>query len=333
MFRTAMGGFNKEDVNKYIVDINNEFFVKEEDFNKEIASLKEKLAISAERLNELVASLSSVTELEEKLAAAEKNAAEANAKLMEENTARLAAEAKLDEALAAADELKNSLSTKEDELKSALDAVDVLKASLAAKDEELKAALDAADGLKASLSAKDEELKSALDALEKPCSSESPEETHSENETAHVASDIEKLRLYDELRGNIGDIMISANKNADDIVKGAERRAADMARASKEKADALKRRLTVLTGRTVATLKKNAIQNADNCVKEFRACTDDISHMSRAMTSNLEKKYAELNAKMEAVGNELEEGIKNALREFDKGCNSIRGSINSETEK
>lgn len=289
MFRSSMSGFNKEDVNKYIIDMNNEFTAKEEEYKCEINSLKQRLAVSAERLNEAATSLETVSETKEQLKAAEdmltseKEAREAAEK------GRIDAESRLSEAQAKLEELMTKLA----------------------------------------------ETESALSSVKKELS-EIPPVLATEgniNVLDNSETDSDKIRLYDELRGNIGDIIINANKNADDIVKEAEKKASAIADTSREKAEAAKRKLTVVTGRTIASLKKNAILNADSCVREFRAYSEDISHSSRAMTINLEKKYAELASKMETLGNELEEGIKSVLRDFDKSCNSIKVGLTSETDK
>ena len=282
MFRASMNGFNKEDVNKYIIDINNEFSAKEEDYKKEIASLSEKLREASE-------SISKTSELEGRLAEAENNSALLSDKLIVETDARVNAEKALEEAVKEAQALKEALTIKE-----------------------------------AELTAAEAELNELRTMSEKLNNDDSEDE---------LDTNCEKIRLYDELRGNIGDILLNANKNADDIIKDAERKAADLTRVSRERADAAKRRLTVISGRTVAALRKNAILNADNCVREFRAYTDDISHLSRTMTVNLEKKYADLSMKMESLGNELEEGIKSVLREFDKSCTSAKNSVNTESDK
>ncbi len=296
LFRSSMNGFNKEDVNRYIIEMNNEFASKDEESKGEITSLKEKLAISAERLNEASVAVSERDALCEKLQLA-----------LAENE-KLSAE--LEEKTKQANEINTELAKKEAELTAAA-------GTLAEKEKELL-----------SVSSELETLRSYIADLQS--SLITPEANSPCNENDDTA---EKLRLYDELRGNIGDILLKANKNADDIVKEAEKKADDISRDSKEKADSAKRRLAVVAGRTIAIMKKKAILNADNCVKELKAYSDDVAHTSRAMTASLEKKYSELSTKMEAYSYELEEGIKAALREFDKGCNNIKSGLNTETDK
>lgn len=286
MFRGSVSGFNKEDVNKYIIEMNTEFSAKEEEYKAEIESLKSKLAISAEKLNEAVTALDSVSELEARCRCAE-------------------------------DELEH-----EKKLRGVADEM------LAVESERTMVLEAELEGAKARIASLENELASRPITVEAP---DKEEEIKSIDENGEC--DCDKVKLYDELRDNIGDILLKANKNADDIIKDAERKAASVESASRERSEAAKRRLTVITGRTVASLKKNAIMNADSCVREFRAYSDDISASTRAMCSNLEKKYLALSARMEALGNELEEGIKSTLRDFDKSCSGIKASVTTEADR
>ena len=286
MFRGSVSGFNKEDVNKYIIEMNTEFSAKEEEYKAEIESLKSKLAISAEKLNEAVTALDSVSELEARCRCAE-------------------------------DELEH-----EKKLRGVADEM------LAVESERTMVLEAELEGAKARIASLENELAARPITVEAP---DKEEEIKLIDENGE--SDCDKVKLYDELRGNIGDILLKANKNADDIVKEAERKAAVIENTSRERAEAAKRRLTVVTGRTVASLKKNAIHNADSCVREFRSYSEDISATTRAMNASLEKKYLTLTAKMEALGNELEEGIKSTLRDFDKSCSGIKSTVLVDNDK
>jgi len=281
LFRSSMSGFNKEDVNNYIIDVNREFSAKEDEYKAEIVLLKKKLEEADAKIAEADGMRNAFEELNSKLVTVEQD-------LETEKIARSEAEENLRVANCMIDELK------------------------AALDETVAALEEAKNPSESVINELAPETTDGLDTLE---------------------TDTDKARLYDELRENIGDIMLNATKNADEIIKEAEKKASAIAGTSREKAEAVKRKLTVVTGRTIASLKRNAILNADNCVREFRTYTDDIAHSSKAMANNLEKKYAELSSRMEALGAELEEGIKIVLRDFDKSCGGIKAGLYTDSDK
>lgn len=292
MFRKSVRGFNKEDVNSYIVSTNNEFSAREEKMNSEIADLKHKLAISAERLNEAGAEAQNARGLEERLKATEEELAIAQRKLKESEA-----------------------------------QIDILKARLSEALEDLSNANAAIDKLAENSVLLEEDVTASTDYTSvREASTEEPD-------GMTYASDSEKVRLYDEMSRNVGEILLSANSNADRIIRDARVKADALANEGTERAETVRRQLSVVTGRTVAALKKNAIRNADSCIRELKLYSDGISQSTQEMSADLERKYAELNTKMEALGNELEDGIKAVMRDFDKKCNTIKSSIVAETEK
>lgn len=86
LFRSSVRGFNKSDVNTYIVSANQDFSAREAALNAEIASLKKKLSVSAQRLNEAVMSSQRVPELEEQLSSAVRELESSSAKLKSADT-------------------------------------------------------------------------------------------------------------------------------------------------------------------------------------------------------------------------------------------------------
>lgn len=298
MFRKSVRGFNREDVNSYIVSTSNEFSAREERLNSEISSLRRKLSVSAERLNEA------------------KNEAQASNEL----------KARLREA-------EERLSAFENELADARSRADDLTSQL----RETEGLLSAANAENKSLSERLRTLEETLSKTNKADSSADSEpaaaKESSAGSTALSSEDCDKVRLYDEMSRNVGDILLNANMNAERIVRDARLQADGIAVDGAERAEAARRQLTVVTGRTVAALKKNAIRNADCCIREFKLYSDSISQSTQGLSAELEQKFAALNARMEALGNELEDGIKTVMRDFDRKCNTIKSTIAAENEK
>ncbi len=280
LFRSSVRGFNKNDVNSYIVSTNNEFSARETALNAEIASLKHKLSVSAERLNEAVVASQNIQELEKAL-----------------------------------NETKNRLENTESELASAKESVERLENELKTSGEEREA-----------LKVRVRELEESIESREAECA----EKTTSYEPCANAD---EKSKMYDELSRNIGEIMLNANRNAERIVRDAELRANTLTSGGLERTDNAKKQLTLVTGRAVAAMKKSAIRNADSYIREFKQYTENVAKSSRALSSELERKYAELSARADALGNELEEAMKAVIRDYDRKCNAIKTSIASESDK
>ena len=85
LFRTSLGGFNREDVNNYIEKLNNELAEREKLAKKKLEAAEAKCRELADRIAELEATTAKVAELESEAQAREKLIAEYIEKVEPEN--------------------------------------------------------------------------------------------------------------------------------------------------------------------------------------------------------------------------------------------------------
>ena len=226
-FRTSMGGFNKDDVNMYILRQSREFKEKEENYKKEI----EKLSCQIEVMN---IDFDEIETLREKLS-----------KITSDT-----------------DEYEKKIS----------------------------------------------EYKFRIEELEKALAEKSAEASKDDKEP-----DFNKIRMYDQLSSQIGEIIIGANKNADDVIKKAETAAKKLLEESEKNAIEAKARLQVAFDSIISGLRKDIEAETDSCIKEFRSYTQSINSGSQNMIAEIEKRYSEMSDKITSYSDALEDSVKSRV--------------------
>ncbi|MCI9448749.1 MAG: hypothetical protein HFE30_00635 [Clostridiales bacterium] len=226
-FRTSMGGFNKDDVNMYILRQSREFKEKEENYKKEI----EKLSCQIEVMN---IDFDEIETLREKLS-----------KITSDT-----------------DEYEKKIS----------------------------------------------EYKFRIEELEKALAEKSAEASKDDK-----APDFNKIRMYDQLSSQIGEIIIGANKNADDVIKKAETAAKKLLEESEKNAIEAKARLQVAFDSIISGLRKDIEAETDSCIKEFRSYTQSINSGSQNMIAEIEKRYSEMSDKITSYSDALEDSVKSRV--------------------
>lgn len=226
-FRTSMGGFNKDDVNMYILRQSREFKEKEENYKKEI----EKLSCQIEVMNK---DSDEIETLREKLSEITSDTVEYEKKISE--------------------------------------------------------------------------YKFRIEELEKALAEKSAEASKVDK-----APDFNKIRMYDQLSSQIGEIIIGANKNADDVIKKAETAAKKLLEESEKNAIEAKARLQVAFDSIISGLRKDIEAETDSCIKEFRSYTQSINSGSQNMIAEIEKRYSEMSDKITSYSDALEDSVKSRV--------------------
>lgn len=226
-FRTSMGGFNKDDVNMYILRQSREFKEKEENYKKEI----EKLSCQIEVMNKDSDEIETLRE-------------------------------KLSKITSDTDEYEKKIS----------------------------------------------KYKLRIEELEKALAEKSAEASKVDK-----APDFNKIRMYDQLSSQIGEIIIGANKNADDVIKKAETAAKKLLEESEKNAIEAKARLQVAFDSIISGLRKDIEAETDSCIKEFRSYTQSINSGSQNMIAEIEKRYSEMSDKITSYSDALEDSVKSRV--------------------
>ncbi len=307
MFRSALSGYNKDDVNRYILETDRRY--KEE---------KDKLAKDIEDMGRFNVELASKNEaLTEQTAAGTARIAE-----LEAEVARLTEEAKATEETlrditkrhdfykAQTDAQNDALAKAKDEKTSLNDKIAALTEEGRKKDEQLKANAEkyAAD-LATLRQAYEDEIKTAKDS-------------------AKVGDDVSyKLDMYDKISSQIGDILINANRNADEILTTAKREAEKLLRDANteatENATRMKTDISASADRTMREIREEFAGSMAGCASEIQTCITELQYEANALLALLQKKQAEVGERLEFYNTGVAEMIKERLGELDSDCDHI----------
>ncbi len=307
MFRTSISGYNKDDVNRYILDMDRKNREKTEELTKKADDLlktNEELTAKVDLLEQNnTDSAEQLRALEEELnRLKEENKAQAES--IEEITkryefCRIQTEAQ-NEALAKAKEEKTALNEK----------IETLTEESRAKDAQIKANAEkyAAD-IETLRSAYDNEIKQVKDS-------------------AKVDESVAyKLDMYDRISSQIGDILINANRNSDEIISSARTEAEKLLTHAKTEAAESSARMQdgirSCADRAMDEMKDEFTSNMTNCVKEIQTCITDIQYETNALLSFLNRKQTEMNERIEFYHGNLSDTIGGKLQEMENRCSGI----------
>ncbi len=285
-FRSAMRGFNKEDVNAYVIELNREFSDKESELLDQINNLRRALEESEKEKNKIV------EDMEELRNAVAENGvlAESLTKITEER----------DKLLVLIEEQNNN--------------VELLQNKIDHLTEELKTQLDTNALSEKTIT----ELKGKLNSAETQLST-----LINENDTiTSTDSDAEIISKYEHISSQIGDILISANKNADEIVKNAYTEAKKTRAESIKAAEHERLRIEAAVAAIIFAINNDLENGVDGCIREFKNYSEDILYSSKTMIDELNKKHQLLSKHTEYFTDSLEEALRKKLIEFKKNTSS-----------
>ena len=326
LFRNSMGGFNKDDVNNYIKETDIKHSEQIEALKSTIESIKADVATLTERCSALE---------------------EANARLVGEK-------AESENLLSEKDAIIADVSKKLDFYKSEAEAQINVMNNLKTENKRLAAELEAASNN--TNSSPDEEiarltsLNSEKDAIIVSLNDEL-ERVNAENvslvENAKMneakadkgdvndrTSDAYKLDMYNKISSQLGDILINANRNADDIVSAAKSNAEKMIadaqlecerklEESTAEAKHTKERIAEISESILASVSGDLHGNIDNCMKEITTCIDDMQYEIQTLMTRLATRSSEMNDKVAYYQNTAAEGVEKKLVEMDTEYNAV----------
>lgn len=328
MFRSALSGYNKDDVNKYILDTDLKNRETLDKLNRDVEDMR-KLNIALVDKNEQLEAKNAeqsirIAELEaeiERLVAENKTQADSIQDITKKH-----------DFYKAQTEAQNEVITRlRDEKASLNETVEVLSGESRSKDEQIKANAEkyAADieTLRAAYEAEMEQVKNAAKTDE------------------GVAY---KLDMYDKISSQIGDILINANRNSDEIISSAKREAEKILLKANEEAERLKSEWNAVaeTRKAEAEVKSHNVQvgistsannalreikeefagSMNNCVKEIQTCITEMQYETNALMSFLEQKQAEMNDRIEFYHSNVSDSVEEKLIALDSECSEIINS-------
>ncbi|MBR5446111.1 MAG: hypothetical protein IKV57_08305 [Clostridia bacterium] len=334
-FRNAVGGYNKEDVNGFIkeMDLQNSAALAEKDaalqkaaeseaaLQQELGSLRENHAALSDTLaaaqteadglkRELTEKDAVIEDLQKRLGIL-RSQTEAQTEAME----RLRKEKEIAEKTAAdkQEQFDGEKSTLEGKLQESAAALEKLRSDMECRIQELEAALSAAK-VRA-----EEEIERFRTAF-----------TEEEDSTGY------KIRMYDKISGQVGDILLDANRNADEILGSAREEAeklrtetaeemqkdrtelqAELMRMREEnqkEAQSIRDRLSATAETLLSDISGELHVNIDNCIKELAICMTEVEYDAETMLQSMQKRCQEMNDRIHYYQGCVQESIDAKLR-------------------
>ena len=302
MFRSALGGFNRDDVTNYIKETDQ----KHADALAEVTALLEEAQRSYEELSA-------------------KNE-ELSAKAEELQSEKDALSLKLDEVTAQRDEARKENEQSNKTFRDLRHQFDIAEANFRELSETSEA--------RANEWAKEKEdlLRQIAELREAAVTPEYDPDDHS--------SPAYKLEMYDKISAQLGDILINANRNADDILEAARQEAetlrldaetecsqkraecdAEICRIRKElekEAKNLRNSLTSATASVLSDISADLHGNVENCIREMNTCITDMQYELQTMLVRIQKSTDEMNNRIGYYQSSAAEGIETKLAEMDR---------------
>ncbi|MBQ7599094.1 MAG: hypothetical protein IJU57_00275 [Clostridia bacterium] len=168
------------------------------------------------------------------------------------------------------------------------------------------------------------------------------EEEKAEDHEDHDSKEYKQM-MYDKISSQIGDILIKANRNADEIVSAAKDEAkritdeiaeesAKNREKAKSEAEALVNRMHEITSDAADTLKSGIHADAENCINELNMFVDNMKFELQALISKISGGRDEMNEKLSFFRRNSAEEIEKKLNETDALFNSLTNRENSNEE-
>ncbi len=214
---------------------------------------------------------------------------------------------------------------------------DSLSTRIAELEAQLSAALEESAKKNEELNAKNEEI-AALTAAHEEALSRCVK--NALGDVSDRGSDAYKLEMYDKVSSQLGDILIGANRNADEIITAAksdaeklradteieceQKRAECDASVSRtrmeveEEAAYIRERLSAAAGDLLSGVSTDLHANTENCIRELTACVEDMQYEIRALFSRLTSRCTEMNDRIDYYQTCVSEGVGARLSGMDE---------------
>ena len=309
MFRNSLSGYNKEDVNKYIRETDAAHAEELEALRAEVSAAEAKIAELTEQ-NKTVSDILSATTAEVEALRTEK--AE-----IEERDAQLAELLRKD--MEEIDALKKESNFHKAECEAQKNVLTTLRAerdALLAEVEGLRTAFTDASSTAPTASAEDDEA------------------------TADRDSDRYKLDMYNKISSQLGDIIINANRTADEIVSRAKNEAeslkistdneirekkiacesevSKMKNDTEEEAAYIRKRISNIAEELLSRVSTDLHNSIDSSVREINTYVSDVQYEIKALVTKISGRSDEMYDRLGYYQSCVSEGIDKRLCEMDK---------------
>ena len=310
-FRGALNGYNKEDVNNYIEEMNIKFGETEADYKKIILSNKKQTDEISIQLDEAKESVNELISMREKNKSLQKALDTAEYDL--NNIQKKHSES--DAVIGALNDRLDQLTTESGVLNDKFNKLAAERDTLGEKVIQIAGERDAVNS----------ELQSVLahTAYEAPSAINELEPEFKTYETVS-SSENEKARMYDRISRQVGSMLIDAREIADNIVTEAGTRAEKIIVSAENKAKDICSDADMKLNRTLIYIKQTLKRMSSDCMSEY------IGHINNSRTA-LDKYLGETSADADTVYSRFDTIINSAINDLNTGIDKISCDFNSDS--
>ena len=334
-FRNAMGGYNKEDVNAYIKETDLQNSAAQEELKNQIAVLH--------------AEADALQLAKEQWETREKEYTSAVQALQEQSADKDRQMADKEEALQDLQKRMHILQAQTESQNTVIEKLREEKDSLEEKTTALRESLEVSEARAAVLEQKlaemQEQMESSAAEMAKALEAE---KVRAEAEIAQFKAafteDEEstgyKIQMYDRISGQIGDILLGANRNADDILNTAkedadrmrsetaeelEKNRSDLQseifrirQETEQEAISIRERLAETAETMLSGISEEMHANIENCLKELATCMTEVEYDTETMLQTMQKRYREMNDRIQYYQSCVQEHVDKHLRDMEQ---------------
>ncbi len=124
-----------------------------------------------------------------------------------------------------------------------------------------------------------------------------------------TSNDVEKQKMYDSMSSQVGNIIISANNNADKIVSEAKATAEAIKSEASAYADALRLEAETKKAEIISSANKTAKEFSEHCIKEYLALSSDAVKCFNEITDNVKARIDILTYSFDSKRKEIEKRL------------------------
>jgi len=305
MFRNSLSGYNKEDVNKYIRETDSAHAEELEVLRADAAKAEAKIAELTEQNNTLTDSLSSVK--------AEADTLRNEKAEIEERDMQLG-----------------------DAIRANMEEIDTLKKELNFHKADCESQKNVISTLRSERDALLSEIETLKSSSHAPMTEAQSEDIISDDRD----SDQYKLDMYNKISSQLGDIIINANRTAEEIVSRAKNEAeslksstdneirekkdacnAEIAKIkndSEEEAAYIRKRLSDIAEELLSRVSADLHNSIDSSVREINTYVSDVQYEIKALATKIEARSDEMYDRLGYYRTTVSEGIDKKLCDMDK---------------
>lgn len=338
LFRSQMGGFNRDDVNRYIKETDLKHSEEVNSLRKQLDEIKGKIDALTEQCTSLEKANSNLVSENE---IALKRADEAEVALSEKDSKIAELEKKADFYKSEAEaqiNVMNGLKIENRRLASELESASTAEDSFAADEiARLTALNEEKDAIIVSLNDEIERVNAENIALAE--NSKVAVDNSGMGDISDTTSDAYKLETYNKISAQLGDILINANRSADEIVSSAHEKSkkifidAELECAKKkaevfEQASSIRKKIARISDDVIAAVNENLGSSIDGCLKEISTCIDDMKYDIQTMMTKLSARSDEISEKLSYYKANATESVSNKVSEMDVEYSNLLSEYN-----